>query len=119
MTRKLRVIFRIYLIIFMYYSSSGASTGHTPAHVPHPMQDDASISYFPSPCDIQDTGHSAAHAPHAIHLSVILYAITIFPPPLNFNENLRNTSLNFVKIFSAYTCIVSKIFSRLPCLARF
>ena len=59
----------------MYYSSSGASTGHTPAHVPHPIHVDASISYCVSPCDMHDTGHSAAHAPQDIHLSVILYAI--------------------------------------------
>ena len=68
-----------YIII---YSSSGASTGQTPAHVPQPMHEFASIMYLSSPCDMHSTGHSAAQAPQDIHLSVILYAM--FSPPLKF-----------------------------------
>ena len=65
--------------INFHYSSSGAPTGQTPAHVPHDMHAFASISYFPSPCFIHSIGHCAAQAPHEIHLSEILYAI-IFTP---------------------------------------
>ena len=64
-------------LLFLFYSSSGALTGHTPAHVPHPIHTSLSITYVVSPCDMQDTGHSAAHAPQLIHLSVILYAIFV------------------------------------------
>ena len=58
------------------YSSSGASTGQTPAQVPHPIHCAGSILYLSSPSVIQPTGHSAAHAPHLIHFSVILYAMS-------------------------------------------
>ena len=70
-----------FLFILCTYSSSGASTGQTPAHVPHPIHVSLSIMYLSSPCDMQLTGHSAAHAPQDIHLSVILYAILYIPPP--------------------------------------
>lgn len=69
--------FRFSYISINYYCSSGALTGQTPAHVPHPIQADSSITNFPSPCDMHPTGHSAAHAPHPIHASVILYAIYV------------------------------------------
>mgnify|MGYP004576128891 CR=1 len=64
----------------IFYSSAGASTGQTPAHVPQPMHVFSSIMYFSSPCEIHPTGHSAAHAPQDIHLSDILYAIFYSPP---------------------------------------
>ena len=67
----------------MFYSSSGASTGQTPAHVPHPIHVASSITYLSSPCDIHPTGHSAAHAPQDIHLSVILYRFYSDPTPNN------------------------------------
>ena len=57
---------------FQTYSSSGADTGQTPAHVPHEIHADCSISNLESPCDIHPTGHSAAHAPQEIHASDIL-----------------------------------------------
>jgi len=72
--------FKIRVLFYMFYSSSGASTGQTPAHVPHPIHVASSIMYLSSPCDMQPTGHSAAHAPQDIHLSDILYAIFSFPP---------------------------------------
>ena len=49
------------------YSSTGALTGQTAAHVPHPMHASLSITYWLSPCEIQDTGQELAHAPHDIH----------------------------------------------------
>lgn len=61
--------------MYLYSSSTGASTGQTPAQVPHPIQADASITYLSSPCEIHPTGQFAAHAPQLIHFSVILYAI--------------------------------------------
>ena len=65
-----------------YSSSTGASTGQTPAHVPQPMHAAASISKQFSPCDIHPTGHSAAQAPQLIHFSQsILYAIIITTLP--------------------------------------
>jgi uncharacterized protein involved in high-affinity Fe2+ transport len=64
-------------ILLSYSASSGALTGHTPAQVPHPIQEFLSITYVVSPCDMHPTGHSAAQAPQLIHLSVILYAILV------------------------------------------
>jgi hypothetical protein len=58
-----------------FYSSSGASTGQTPAQVPQPMHAAWSITNLSSPCEMHPTGHSPAQAPQEIHLSVILYAI--------------------------------------------
>ena len=46
--------------LLLSYSSAGASTGQTPAHEPHPMQADSSITKVLSPCYIHPTGHSAA-----------------------------------------------------------
>ena len=53
------------------YSAAGAETGHTPAHAPHSMQESASITYLPSPAEIQETGHSASQAPQLMHSSEI------------------------------------------------
>jgi len=66
--------------LYVFYSSSGASTGQTPAHVPHPIHVASSITYLSPSCDIHPTGHSAAQAPHAIHLSEILYDILFHLP---------------------------------------
>ena len=58
---------------FLYnYSSTGASTGHTLAHVPQLMHCSGSISYLSPLSAIHETGQLAAQAPQAIHLSVIL-----------------------------------------------
>ena len=52
-------------------SSTGASTGQTPAHVPHPIHASLSITNLSSPFEIHSTGQFAAHAPQLIHISVI------------------------------------------------
>ena len=62
---------------YIFYSSSGAPTGQTPAQVPQEIHADASITNLSSPCDMHPTGHSAAQAPQDIHLSVILYALIL------------------------------------------
>lgn len=54
------------------YSWSGAPTGQTLAQAPHSMQESASITYIPSPADMQLTGHSASQAPQEIQVSAIL-----------------------------------------------
>ena len=57
----------------LYSASTGASTGQTPAHVPHPIHADSSITKHVSPCEMHPTGQLAAQAPQLIHLSLILY----------------------------------------------
>ena len=66
----------IYILFYkkLYYSSfgTGAPFGHTPAHIPQPMQSDSSITYLSSPFDIHCIEHASAQAPQLIHFSVIL-----------------------------------------------
>ena len=72
-------------IFLFFYSSTGAATGQTLAHVPHEIQAVWSISYLLSPCLMHSTGQDAAHAPQEIHASVILYAMIYFPLSLFFS----------------------------------
>lgn len=62
------------------YSSTGAPTGHTPAHAPQLMQASASITQTPSPSEIAPTGHSPMHAPQPMHSPLIVNAIENTPP---------------------------------------
>lgn len=59
------------------YSSTGAATGHTPAHAPQDMHSSLLITYLSEPLEIHDTGHSLSQAPQDMQLSLITYAIFI------------------------------------------
>jgi hypothetical protein len=90
----------LYIRLFfnnIYYSCTGASTGHTLAHAPQSMQAAASISYLSSPEVIAPTGHSGSHAPQLMHASVILYDIYFHLPFIL--RNYSNTNLSYFKVF--------------------
>ena len=66
-TTKKKYSYWIFLSYYVFYSSSGASTGQTPAQVPQLIQADWSITNLSSPWEIHPTGHSAAQPPPEIH----------------------------------------------------
>jgi hypothetical protein len=59
------------------YSSEIVPTGHEPAHAPHEMHIELSITNVPPLSLIAPTGHEPAHEPQPIHESPITKAISV------------------------------------------